>query len=176
VGGPPVAITWLDNGIPVPGAVTDTFTYTTSADSLGWHEITLHVEDITLLVNPLMENGALGQDYTWNVEVSVPVTVAVSANPTTIFADGVSTSTITATVTGNDLPISGVVVTFTTTLGDISPITTTTDVSGIATATLTSGNFSGIATVSVSVGSSNNSVDVEFVGLPRMYIPMVSKR
>jgi hypothetical protein len=176
VGGPPVAITWLDNGIPIPGAVTDTFTYTTSADSLGSHEIRLHVKDVTLLVNPLMENGALEQNYTWNVDVSEPVTVAVSANPTTIFADGISTSTITATVTSYDLPIAGEVVTFTTTLGNISPITTTTDISGTATAILTSGEVIGIATVSVSTGSSSNSVDVEFIGLPRIYLPIVSKR
>jgi hypothetical protein len=102
--------------------------------------------------------------------------VAVSADPLVIFADGVSKSTITASVTSAGLPMEGVVVTFTTTLGDISPITATTDVSGIATATLVSGEVSGIAKVTVSIDSDSSFVEVEFIELPKTYLPIVLKR
>jgi hypothetical protein len=163
IGGPPVNVTWLDNGIPITGVVTGTLTYTTSADNPGLHEIRLQVEDVTTLVNPQMSEGALTQDFAWLVDVSLPLTVAVSANPTVIFADGVSTSTITATVTRGDLPEEGVLVTFTTTLGDINPITATTDVSGTATATLSSGEVTGTATVTAMIDSGSSSVDVEFM-------------
>lgn len=162
VGGPSLSVTWLVDGMPITGVVTNTFTYTTSADSLGVHEIRLHVEDVTSLVNPVMAEDALMQDHIWLVDVIVPVTV--SANPMAIFADGVSTSTITASVmTGDGLPMEGVTVTFTTSLGSISPITDTTDASGIANTTLTSAVVSGTATVVAAVSSSSDSVEVEFV-------------
>jgi hypothetical protein len=177
VGGPPVNVTWLDNGIPITGVVTSTLVYTTSAGSPGLHAITLRVEDVTPLVDPLMSGGALTQDHVWtvDVEVSQTLTVAVSANPLSIFADGVSTSTITASVTSAGLPVEGVVVTFTTTLGDISPITATTDLSGTATAVLTSGLVIGTARVTALMGSAGATVDVLFVDLPRTYLPVVLK-
>ncbi|MEE8163128.1 MAG: Ig-like domain-containing protein, partial [Anaerolineae bacterium] len=57
-----------------------------------------------------------------------PTTVTVGANPTSIVANGVSTSTITATVKDElgYLIVDGTVVTFTTSLGVISPATDTT--------------------------------------------------
>ena len=51
IGGPPAQISWLDNGLPIPGTSGSTLTYTTSAGSLGLHHITLHVKDMTALVN-----------------------------------------------------------------------------------------------------------------------------
>jgi len=176
VGGPAVEISWLDNGIPIPGETTGNITYTTNANSPGLHEIMLQVKDVSPLVNPLMEEGALRHAYTWDVDVIVPLTLTVSANPIALFADGTSTSTITATVMSADEPLAGVVVTFSTTLGYVSPITATTDVSGTATVTLTSGDVIGTATVTATVGSSSNSVEVEFISLPKMFLPFVGKQ
>jgi hypothetical protein len=68
-GGPPVQISWLDNGIPIPGASGSSFTYNTDASQLGLHKITLLVKDMTPLVHPLMAGTALEQEYTWNVTV-----------------------------------------------------------------------------------------------------------
>ncbi len=175
VGGPALTVTWLDNGIPIPGVVSDTFTYTTRADSPGIHEISLQVKDATLLVNPLMDEGELEQDYTWLVEVSVPLTVTVNASPDTIFADGTSTATITASVMSGDQPLVGEVMTFTTSLGEVSPITATTDISGTATTVLTSGMVTGTATVSIAVGGNSMSVEVEFVALPRVFLPLIRR-
>ncbi len=76
----------------------------------------------------------------------VPCTLTLTANPTTIPPDGTSPSIITATVldsTGIPVP-DGTTVTFSTTLGTITPSATTTG--GTATATLTS-TTSGTATV-----------------------------
>ena len=64
LGGPPIKITWLDNGMPIPGATTNTLVYTTPVNSPGLHEITLHVEDVTALVHPLMAGEALVTEYT----------------------------------------------------------------------------------------------------------------
>jgi hypothetical protein len=175
VGGPPVEITWLDNGSPILGETTGIITYTTSADSPGLHEITLQVKDITPLVNPLMEEGTLKHAYTWDVDVIVPLTLTMGASPIVIFADGTSTSTITATVTIANEPLAGAVVNFATSLGSVSPITATTDVSGIAMVTLISGNEIGTATVMATVGSTSNSVEVEFISLPKMFLPFVGK-
>ena len=84
---------------------------------------------------------------------NISFTVTVSASPTSVFGDGSSSSTITATVkTSGDAAIQNVIVQFRTTLGTItSGINTgtatsstaatadgTTNVSGIALATLTS--------------------------------------
>ena len=176
VGGPAVEISWLDNGIPIPGEVTGTITYTTSAYSPGLHEITLQVKDVTPLVNPLMEEGALRHTYKWDVDVIVPLTLTVSANPIALFADGTSTSTITATVMSGYEPLAGAVVTFSTTLGSVSPITATTDVSGTAIVTLTSGEVIGTATVTATLGSVSNSVEVEFISLPKMFLPLVRRQ
>jgi hypothetical protein len=176
VGGPPVEITWLDNGIPISGETTDTITYTTSAYSPGLHEITLQVKDVTPLVNPLMEEGALLHTYTWDVDVIVPMTLTVSANPIEIFANGTSTSTISANVMSGDEPLAGVLVNFTTTLGGVYPITATTDASGVARVTLTSGEVIGTAIVTATVGSSSNFVEVEFISIPKMFLPLVRRQ
>ncbi len=72
IGGPPVQISWLDNGIPIPGASSNTLTYNTNASSPGLHLITLQVKDMTSLVHPGMAGMALEDEYTWDVTVNVP--------------------------------------------------------------------------------------------------------
>ncbi len=175
-GGPPLEITWLDNGVPIPDANTEVFTYTTSSNAGGLHAITLHVKDATPLVNPLMDEGLLDLEHSWTVDVSVPLTLTISADPASIVANGVSTSTITATVMSVDGPVVGEVVTFTTDLGEVSPITVTTGLSGTATTVLTAGCQAGTATVTVELPGYSASVEVEFIAGARFYLPLINKQ
>ncbi|HSB66703.1 MAG TPA: M64 family metallopeptidase, partial [Anaerolineales bacterium] len=175
VGGPPLEVTWLDNGLPIPGATTQVFTYTTRSNASGLHEITLRVRDATSLVNPLMDQDELDMQHTWMVDVSVPMTLTISADPPSIPADGVSTATITANVMSVDGPVVGDVVTFTTDLGEVSPITVTTDISGTATTVLTSSSLAGTAIVRVSLHGHELSVQVDFTALLNSWLPIIRR-
>jgi hypothetical protein len=63
----------------------------------------------------------------------LPAALSLTAHPAAIPADGVSTSTLTATVTGAEgEPVPSQVVSFSTTLGSLSSITATTGLSGQA--------------------------------------------
>jgi hypothetical protein len=103
--------------------------------------------------------------------IPVVTTVMVSASSTVVPADGVTESTITATVLDQcNNPMEGVTVTFTTTLGTLSngtatgtTVTATTDEDGVATVTLTS-TTRGIATVTATADSISDTVEVEFYG------------
>jgi len=110
----------------------------------------------------------------WSGITAVPAAAAssaLSADPSTIWADGASTSTISATVmTAHGYPVlDGTVVTFTTSAGSLpaSPYAaTTTD--GVATALLTSGTDLETATVTGTVSvTATGTVGVEFVPGPR---------
>ncbi|MFC1650396.1 Ig-like domain-containing protein [Candidatus Latescibacterota bacterium] len=69
----------------------------------------------------------------------VPTSGLVSAIPTEIIADGISQTTITATVVDSTgQPKQGILVTFVTTAGVLSPTQAVSDVSGKASTTLTS--------------------------------------
>jgi len=87
----------------------------------------------------------------------------LSANPTVINADGVSTSLITASVVDeNNNPVAdGTTVNFYTTAGDLSSASSTT-ANGVATATLTSSTTNETATVTAIVDSISKFVDVTF--------------
>jgi hypothetical protein len=80
-------------------------------------------------------------------------TVAVTANPTTLVANGTSQSTITATVTNPGGPVAGDAVTFTTAgspaaaCGSVLPTSGVTNASGVATTTYTSSTTVGFCTV-----------------------------
>ena len=90
--------------------------------------------------------------------------IVVTASPTTITADGFDASTITAAVTdqyGN--PIPGANVSFTTTIGTITPLTATTYSNGSATTTLTS-LVIGTANVTATAGSITDSTTVNIIG------------
>ncbi len=94
-----------------------------------------------------------------------PYTVTVEADPTSVVADGVSTSTITATVTDQQSrPVAdGTVVTFTTSLGSLpaSPYIATTS-NGVATAVLTVGTSTGQAIVTADAGTAQGQTTVQF--------------
>ncbi len=88
--------------------------------------------------------------------------IRLSANPPSILADGVSTSTIMAEVrdaSGQPVP-DGTIVRFTTTAGTITSEATTQG--GVAKATLTSDRVPQFATVTAIVGDSQAQVEVEF--------------
>jgi adhesin/invasin len=90
------------------------------------------------------------------------VAVCVSADPTSIVANGTSTSTITAiakTDTGEG--VWGIEVSFVADNGSITA-SGITDVFGKATATLTSSTQQGVATVTASVGSISGTTTVTF--------------
>jgi len=102
-------------------------------------------------------------------EPGPPMTVTITAAPTTIPADGSSISIITATVvdTYTNPVADGTVVTFTTNLGSFpsAPYTNTTT-SGVATATLTSGTVAGTATITATANSKYDTTTVEFTPGP----------
>jgi hypothetical protein len=90
----------------------------------------------------------------WRDLVTLGITIAGWANPNTIVADGVSTSTISVHIrqTTTGVALSDRTVTFGTTLGTI-PSTGTTSSSGLVTMTLTSSTTPGIASVTASFGN-----------------------
>jgi hypothetical protein len=149
--------------VPIPGMQSNVMTYTTSADNPGLHEIRLQVEDVTTLVNPEMAQGALVQNFLWTVQVELGPILTVQADQLSIYADGISTSTITATLTDGIVPVQGEVVTFTTSLGTVSPLTVTTDATGNALAILTAGDLPGTAIVTATTQALSSTVEVEFL-------------
>jgi len=71
VGGPAVQITWLKNGVVVPGAHSATYKFTTSASTPPLTHLTVRVKDVTTLVNASMAGSALQNEFTWNVYADV---------------------------------------------------------------------------------------------------------
>ena len=118
-------------------------------------------QDFVLRDSPEPQNSSSPPE----IPFGPPATVAVTANPTSITADGSSTSTITATVVdqySNDVA-DGTVVTFTTSLGNIgSQEVTKTTTSSVATATLTSSTMAGTATITATSDSRFDTTTVEF--------------
>jgi len=102
-----------------------------------------------------------------------PFTVTVMADPSSITADGVSTSTITATVVDQYTnPVTDTtVVTFTTSMGHICTTcgidgqVTGTTTSGVATAILT-GTVTGMATITATANSISDTTNVTFTAGP----------
>jgi hypothetical protein len=85
VGGPPLQVIWLKNGLPIPGAITTTYTYTTSVSEPGSTQIRLQVKDMTTLVHPVMAGSALQDEYTWNINVTVLPSITVTLYLPSIF-------------------------------------------------------------------------------------------
>jgi adhesin/invasin len=99
-----------------------------------------------------------------NEDILAPnsATLSLIANPTSIPADGSSTSTIEVILQDtNGNALNGYTIYFTTTLGTITDKATIED--GIAHATLTAGDKEGTATITAFSGSLSDSVQV-FIG------------
>jgi adhesin/invasin len=108
-----------------------------------------------------------------------PYTVTVTAHPLQIPADGVSTSTITVTVTdiyGNPVADGNLANFFVTSGAMIAPASAPT-AGGIVTATLTAGTTPTTVTVRVIVGSRLGEANVVLYLPPRykFYLPVLYK-
>jgi len=163
-------------------------TFSTSLGSLGSSKITKYTSggiatatltsDISGTATITVTSDSISDTASVTFWVGPPYTVAVEAHPTRIFADGVSTSAITATVRdAYDYPVlNGTVVTFTTSLGSLGSSTVTkTTSSGVATATLTSITTTGTATIIATSDSKFDTCTVEFASVYRIYLPFIMK-
>jgi hypothetical protein len=103
--------------------------------------------------------------------------VTLSAERTYLPADGVSTTVITAHVQdaeGQALPNQ--TVTFTTTLGTITPATVTADANGVSTATLQAATTPGTAIVGATTGTAQDTIDIRFgAGGHELYLPLIQR-
>lgn len=108
----------------------------------------------------------------------VPIGAAgltLTAGSSTVLADGLSSTILTATVTDafNNPVAAGTTVNFTTTLGALEAVTPT-NAAGVATARLRAGRFeTGLARVTASSGDALRSVDVRFVSEAANHIVIV---
>ncbi|MBW2004658.1 MAG: hypothetical protein JRI72_08600, partial [Deltaproteobacteria bacterium] len=110
--------------------------------------------------------AANGQSGTAVITLIGPqiATISLSANPTSLPADGSSQATITATVTvvgGGNAP-DGTTVNFSITQGGGSITATATTAGGAAIATLTSGSTAETATIQVVAGGITAEIQVEY--------------
>ena len=93
----------------------------------------------------------------------------LGADPSSIAADGIATSTVTTRVKDASLnPLEGVTVTFTTTLGMLSHHERASDTQGTASVMLTSAVTPGVSTVSAMAGDVSQRVEVTFTVLPEV--------
>ena len=119
-------------------------------------------------------SGKVGVSNPFTVTPGAPFTVTVTASPTSIpIVSGSAVVTATVRDVGGEVVADGTVVTFTTTLGAIAPLTRTTT-NGVATAVLTSGSTSGIAVVGATAGSRWGSTNVTFTPGPAASIALVA--
>jgi len=142
--------------LPVGGTATFTITFAALPAAPAEYSFAVRVEDTTGFV-----------EY---VEAYLTVTaydVTVEAAPTSgLYADGRSTSIITATVTAGGAPQAGEEVRFETTKGVLSPATVSTDASGVATTTLVAPHSSidTSATVTARSNGAQDSVVISYDG------------
>ncbi|MEA3345303.1 MAG: family 10 glycosylhydrolase, partial [Chloroflexota bacterium] len=102
------------------------------------------------------------------VRSAPPVTsLELTTEPSSIAADGISTSTVTALVKGADSnPLGGVSVTFTATLGTLSHLLRMSGPEGTASVVLTSAINSGLSTVRAVADSITRTTEVTFTTSP----------
>jgi hypothetical protein len=67
-GGPPLAVSWEVDGVPMPGAQAASFAFAPAAP--GSYDVTLRVEDVTPLVHPDLAGDALVSTRSWQLDVS----------------------------------------------------------------------------------------------------------
>jgi len=104
-------------------------------------------------------------------------TIGVAANPSTLVANGVTNSTITATVQVNgNAAVDNVPVNFSVTSGAGTVSTSSFTAGGTATATYTSSTAVGTETVSASIGQVSGSADITLTAGPAAKIQLVSSK
>ena len=120
-------------------------------------------------INAKVDNGDVGKSVNARF---IPDTLSarvtqLTATPSTITADGSSTSALVAKVTdayGNAVG-AGVVLNWTTSAGSLSAGSSTTDDSGSSSVTLKSSSTSGTATVTAAAAAGSSSADVKFTAV-----------
>lgn len=65
IGEPPVQIRWMVNGLPVPGAISTTYTFTPSQPFTQVMQVVAQVRDVTPLVHPALVGDQLQTRHTW---------------------------------------------------------------------------------------------------------------
>jgi hypothetical protein len=148
---PDVTVTFYDNGnhigteiISVPYSDVGSVSISWTPTDVGVHTILVDVDEDDV-IEELSEDDNQAQISTY---VTKPPTISLTADPETIEADGVSTSTISAIITNErGRGVKGIEITFSTTLGTLHPSTAQTTGDGIATTRLTSSTSAGSATV-----------------------------
>ena len=99
------------------------------------------------------------------VAVVADYTITLQPSPSTIQANGTSTSTITALlVDSSNNPISGQQISFSTTVGTITALASTND-SGVATTVLTSVREEALALITATYGSISATTNVMITGI-----------
>lgn len=111
--------------------------------------------------------GALTENVTLIADSSTARVLQVVASPTSILANGTSSSTLVATVqdaNGNALPAS--TVNWSSTSGSLSASATTTGSDSKTTVILTSSTVAGLATITASAAAGSSSAGVTFTANP----------
>jgi adhesin/invasin len=156
-----VVVTWSATA----GALTSN---TSSTDNSGVASMTLTSATVAGVTTVEAVAGAAKDSATVTFTPGAPASGAngleLVATPTSIEADGSSTSTLRATVTDNNgnLVGAGVVVTWSATAGALTSNTSSTDNSGVASMTLTSATVAGVSTVEAVAGAAKDSATVTF--------------
>lgn len=156
--------------VPTRGFVDSQWSVT---DESGWASTNLYAYasqyDSTSVLTISRKDGSPSV----NVSIDfVGVTLSLTASPSSVIADGESTSQIKAHLvrTTNRVPVSNAAITFGTSLGTIVGETTTNG-SGVATVDLTSAQQTGTATVTATYGANmTSSTQVGFIESIPTYI------
>ena len=172
------------DGYPIPAGTSVTFTTTLGTFPPNGQDYTLQTYDATGVVTVFLHAGFTA-GTAWvtatlgSVSEQVPVTiydsgaasVTVKAVPSTLTADGVSTSTITATVTdgGGGFVPDGTEVSFSADHGNFGGLgtTTATTISGIAGVTYTAPSSKpadGLDTVAATSDGASGGADITLTG------------
>lgn len=148
-------------GNPTPGQLISFTTslgqvtpVTATTTASGVVTATLHATTTTGTAVVTAYSGVSAQTTTVNLIAGAPFTMTLAAQPASLTADGVSTSTLTVYVADQqENPTPNQVVSFATTLGAITPLTATLNANGVATATFTAGLTVGSAPITATVGN-----------------------
>lgn len=103
---------------------------------------------LTDICEGILTGGAARPTFCPAATLSATTTIAKTSLVTS------ETTTVSSTFKSNGLPVAGITVTFTTTLGSVSPLTAVTNASGTATTQLTAGATAGqgVVTASATIG------------------------
>ena len=151
-----------------PGSGTVSYTPSPALTNAS-HVVAISVQDRA--GNPVSE--------TWDFSVNEPpASVLLTANPTSILPDGISTATVTATVRSisGHFVADGTQVVFTTTMGTLAGGTfyATTTHEGVATAVLTAPTTEGKAIITAKAGDAEGMTEVLLTFQPyHVYLPLV---